>query len=307
MRSHGEWRFRSQVRTRPALRFPSLVILGLVLCWAVAAPGQEAGQKAGQQAGLDSGCGDHSADSSKATAVTDPVPLFIEAKELGLTCYPARIAADEGRWTFFLRGRGIIDLASAKLKVAGAEYAAVRIDFPTPTGVLIDFVLPPLVPGSKAELILLSAQAEKGRLPIHISGPAEVPVGHRQPNFVRLQLRDGTLLYPTHAGGGYRAEDGRRLVEIGGDEEFRAVLRDMGIEWIRKIMSNLVEGDTVKWDERNHREIVYGSEQLRMYLAYLDPQRSEEAFREIFRSFPQVERVWVNDDMETRIRKKRGG
>ncbi|MFH1143929.1 MAG: hypothetical protein V1774_05235 [Candidatus Eisenbacteria bacterium] len=240
----------------------------------------------------------------KTHAPGDSLPLYVASSELGIVCIPARIAYDEGRWTFFLRGKGIIGVTGAQLEVAGARIDASRIDLPTPFGLLIDFLLPPLTPGARARLILIGTQGELGRLPIDISGPAMVPIGHRQPDFVRVQLAEGTLFYPLHQTG---QVDARSLDEVGGDEEFLALLRDMGIRRIRKTLSNIAEGDSVQWDERNHRELLYGGTQLRSYLIYLNPDRSQEAFREIFRAFRQVEAGWVNEDMATRVQKRQGG
>jgi len=237
-------------------------------------------------------------------APPDPLPLYVHSPSLDLVCQPARIACDEGAWTFFLRGPGILDVTGARLEAGGARVTATRLDWPTPLGLLIDFTLPALNEGGRAQLVLLGSGKELGRLPIAIAGPASVPPGQRQPDFVRLQLRDWTLFYPLHASG---QVEYRKLEEIGGDESFRAAMREMGVRGVRKILSSVVEGDTVQWDERNHRENVYGSAQLRMYLAYLDPTRSQEAYREIFRAFSQVEEAWVNEDMELRRRKKYGG
>jgi len=236
------------------------------------------------------------------TVPGDSLPLFVESKELGLVCHPARIAADEGRWTFLLRGPGGVGINGAALEIAGTEHKAIRIEAPTPNAVLVDFLLPVLTPGDQAQLILRAGRREIGRIPISVSGPASVPPGARQPHFVRLQMRENVFLYPLHSSGGYTAQDGRRLAEIGGDRHFHELLADMGIEWIRKIMSNIDEADSVQWDPRNHRELVYGGSQLRMYLVYLDPERSEEAFREIFRAFPQVEQAFVNSDPRARGR-----
>ena len=232
----------------------------------------------------------------------DPVPLYVQSTAMGIVCQPARIACDEGAWTFFLRGPGILSVTAARLKVGSAQFVAARLTMPTPRGLLIDFKLPALAEGAQADLILLNGNKEFGRLPIAISGPASVPVGHRQPDFVRLQLREWTLHYPLQPAGATPL----KLEEIGGDEDLRARMQEMDIRGVRKIMSSIVEGDTVQWDERNHRENVYGAKQLRMYLMYVDPGRSQEAYREIFRAYPQVEQAWVNEDADLLRRKKYG-
>ena len=43
-----------------------------------------------------------------------------------------------------------------------------------------------------------------------------------------------------------------------------------------------------------------GGKQLRQYLMFFDPERSEEALKEIFLGFPQVEDAFVNRETQHR-------
>ena len=61
-------------------------------------------------------------------------------------------------------------------------------------------------------------------------------------------------------------------------------------------MSRYAEDDSIQWDARYLREQVYAGKQLRQYIMYLDPDRSEAAYREIFLAFDEVEGAFLNRD-----------
>jgi len=239
-------------------------------------------------------------------AAADTLPLTATVASIDLTCYPARIATNEGHWSFLLRGRATLDLVGAYLHTSGGNFAAGEIRYPTPNSAILDFEYPELV-GSMVELVLEGPDAELARLPIYVSGPIDIPPEDRQTGIVRLQLEEGTILYPLHVGPGGDRVEYRTLDEVSGSQEFLGALRDLGIDRLRKVMSRFAEGDTVQWDETNYRELHYGATHLRSYLVYLEPSQSEEAYRQILRGFPHVEAAFLNEVREAAIRRKTGG
>ncbi len=221
---------------------------------------------------------------------------YIRPEGVDLVCYPATLQAPEGKWTFFLRGPDAITVERARLVVGDAEYPVKRLATPTPTSALLDFEYPPLKVGEAARLVLTGGGREIAQIPVRVTSGARIPPERRQRHLVRVQLRQWTLLYPLH---GFRSSQNvkdRELAEIAGDEEFRRILLDLGIEKIRKVMSRYAEDDSIHWDARIEREIVYRGTQLRQYIMCLDPDRSEAAFREIFLGFDQVEGAFINED-----------
>ena len=221
---------------------------------------------------------------------------YVEAVEQGLTCYPAQMSATEGRWTFLLRGAGAFAIEGGRLVVDDSEYPAARLSYPTPGSVLVDFEYPALSADETAELVVESEGQTSANFAIRVVRPTEVSRDRRQPNRVRVQLRSWTLIYPLHGFGRDRKIDGRRIEEVAGDEEFLGILMDLGIEKIRKVISRYAEDDSVHWDNRYQRENILGGKQLRQYLMFFDPERSEAAYKEIFLAFPQVEGAFVNED-----------
>ncbi|MBM3318525.1 MAG: hypothetical protein FJY75_11800 [Candidatus Eisenbacteria bacterium] len=248
---------------------------------------------------------DEGAGASSAPAAPDPAALaaglagaagrFVEAAEAGLTCYPARMSSAERRWTFFVRGGRAVQVTGAQLEVGGRSLPAVRVDAPTPHAVLIDFEYEPLAAGETAGLVLEGAAGEIARFPISVVPPAEVPPEYRQRHLVRVQTKPWTLDYPLQRGS---ATEARRLAEIGGDEQFLALLSELGIERVRKSLPRFAEGDTVQWFAQLNREEVISARYLRQYLVYIDEGRSEDAYKEIFLAFPQVEAAFINTDRE---------
>ncbi|MCK4413860.1 MAG: hypothetical protein KAY32_09965 [Candidatus Eisenbacteria sp.] len=239
-------------------------------------------------------------------APADTLPFTVTAEALDLTCYPARIASDEGHWSFLLRGRATLDLVDAHLHTSVGDFAAAGIRYPTPNGAVVDIEYPELV-DTMVDLVLEGPDAELARLPIHVFGPVDIPDEDRQSGIVRLQLEEGTILYPLHVGPGSSLVEYRTLAEVTGDEGFLGALRDLGIDRLRKVMSRFAEGDTVQWDPKNYRELHYGAKHLRMYLVYLDPSQSEEAYRQVLRGFPHVEAAFLNEVRAAAIRRKTGG
>jgi len=238
------------------------------------------------------------ASVARAGAQTPPAPSpvrFLEAPAAGLTCYPAHLLGSEGRWTFLLRGRGSLGVEGAVLEVGGVRNPATRIIYPTPNAVLLDFTFAPQSENGSAQLILLSSPKEKEitRFSIAVESWPEPSTARRQSGLVRLQLKPWTLLYPLH---GTEAKD-RALVDIAGDPQFLSVLQDLGIERVKKAVSRYAEDDSLHWNAQFEREDALGGDVLRTYLLLTDPQRSEVAIKEIMLAFPQVQKAFVNADL----------
>jgi hypothetical protein len=233
----------------------------------------------------------------KDTTPRDPSTIGGEqVPGMDLVCFPSKLHANEGKWTFFLRGPDVLDVTGGYLIAGRRRHSHTRLNFPTPRSALIDFTYPALQVGDTAELVLEQDGRERGRLSIAVTRGDRVRPERRQRALVRLQLQPWTLLYPLHGFSGDRGTTERKLAEIAGAEEFLAVLQDLGIERLRKVMSRYAEDDSVHWDPRFLREVIYNGEHLRQYLVYFDPDRSEAAFKEIFLCFSEVEKAFINED-----------
>ncbi len=235
-----------------------------------------------------------SAPEGEGRGRADAACILIEGTDL--VCYPSVLHSREGRWTFLLRGNGAFEIDHARLDVAGAEYPTTRLAYPSPSAVLIDFEYPLLQVRETAHLILEMSGRELARVPVPVTRGEKIPPARRQKHLVRVQMRPWTLLYPLHGFRGDHNVKDRQVVEIAGDEEFLAVLHDMDIRRIRKVIARHAEDDSIRWDPRFHRENVYHGEQLRQYIMYIDPNRSEAAFLEIFLGFEQVQGAFINED-----------
>jgi hypothetical protein len=220
---------------------------------------------------------------------------FLKASGIDLVCYPARLLGVEGRWTFLLRGRGTLGVEGAILEVSGVRNPARRIVYPTPNAAVIDFTFAPQSASGSAQLILLDQPKGKeiARFAIAVESWPEPATARRQSGLVRLQLKPWTLLYPLH---GTEIKD-RALVDITGDPQFLGVLQDLGIEHVRKAVSRYAEDDSLHWNAQYQREDALGGDILRTYLLLTDPQRSEVAIKEIMLAFPQVQKAFVNADL----------
>jgi hypothetical protein len=219
---------------------------------------------------------------------------------LDLVCFPKELHATEGKWTFFLRGADALDVTGGYLLAGQHRHPHTRLDFPTPRSALIDFTYPALQVGDAVELVLERDGRELGRLPVAVTRGDRVRPDRRQSALVRLQLKPRTLFYPLHGFHGEKGVQDRRLADISGAEGFLTLLQDLGIERLRKVMSRYAEDDSVHWDARFLREVIYHGEHLRQYLVYFDPDRSEAAFKEIFLCFAEVERAFINEDKSKR-------
>ncbi len=226
----------------------------------------------------------------------DARPCSVKAENVDLTCYPGQIWPGEKRWTFFVRGPRAFSIDAAKLYSRGTGVAAMRISAPTPRAVLIDFEYPPIELGTTVQLSVEAEGKELARFPIAVTAATDVRAEFRQQHLVRLQTRPYMLTYPLHGSMANDPVKDRRLDELTGDREFIGLLKELGIERIRKVIPRYAEGDTVHWNERLAREDILGSKELRQYLIYLDPDRSEAAFKELFKAFPQVEASFINVD-----------
>ncbi len=218
-----------------------------------------------------------------------------KAGDLELTCFPAKLYALEGRWTFLLSGRDALRIDGARLELAGDAYAPQRMTQTTPVSVLLDFTYPKVSPGGQANLALLSGGREIARVPIAVALTASVPPERRQDDLVRVQMKPGVVLYPLHGFSG----DGimqRSIDDLGGDEAFRFLLHELQITGLKKILSRYAEDDSVQWDSRYLREEIHPGTQLRQYIFYLDADRSEAAYREILLAFDAVEDAFLNQD-----------
>jgi hypothetical protein len=222
----------------------------------------------------------------------------VRAQQVGgldLTCFPAKLYALEGAWTFMLTGRDALRIDGARLELAGANYAPRRLTYTSPQSVLLDFVYPKVPPGGKADLVLLAGGKEAARVPIAVALTASVPPEKRQDDLVRVQMKQGVILYPLHGFPG----DGitqRTVEDLGGDPAFRNLLQELQITALKKVLSKYAEDDSIHWDSRYLREEVYPGAQLRQYIFYLDPDRSEAAYREIRHAFDAVEDAYLNQD-----------
>ena len=240
----------------------------------------------------DSDCG----PTSKDTGESMNAASFLRADGLDLACCPNTLFAPEGKWTFFLRGRGALSIDGAQLVVDGKRIAARRVTYPTTNSALVDFEYDPLPTEGTAELKLLGEGAEICRFTIPLVEGHPVPPDRRQKYLVRVQLRPGAIEYPLH---GFRGRGGvseRHVWELGGDEEFCALLAEMGIEKLRKVMTRYAEDDSIHWDPRHDRELLYAGTQLRQYIFYLGEERSEAAYKEIFLALDDVEGAYINED-----------
>jgi hypothetical protein len=220
----------------------------------------------------------------------------IKSAEVDLTCFPALMSNAEGRWTFFLRGGAAFQIKGARLHVAGQEYPATRIDFPTPNSALVDLEYGPLPPASEAQLVLEGASGELTHFTVAVVPPSVPPAALRQRHLIRVQLRPFALDYPLHSPSPEGAVQFRRVSELGGDPQFLMLLQELGIERVRKALSRYAENDSIHWNATLKREDVIGGPYLRQYLLFLDEARSEDAFKEILLAFPQVEGAFVNSD-----------
>ncbi len=215
--------------------------------------------------------------------------------DLALACYPAKMLALEGAWTFFLTGRDVLKVDGARLEAGTTRLKPQRLTYSSPTSLLIDFTYANLQPGGKAQLVLLGGRKEIGRVPIAIGAAPTVPMERRQDDLVRVMMKKGVILYPLHGFGG----DGvvqRSVDDLGGDEAFKDLLRQLEVSGVKKVLSEYAEDDSVRWDDRYFRDKITPGVQLRQYLFYLDPARSEAAYREILLAFDAVEGAYLNQD-----------
>jgi hypothetical protein len=220
----------------------------------------------------------------------------IKVTGVDLTVFPGRINAYEGNWTFFLRGKGAIGVTAARLLAGGKEYPAGPIENPAPNSALVDVRYDSLSVGGTAQLVLTGGAGEIARVSMPIIPPGEAPPEYRQRHLVRLQLRPYTLAYEQHTAGPDDPIQYRLVKDLGGDEEFLSLLREMAIQRVRKTLPRFTELDSVRWDVGLKREQVIDTKYLRQYLIYLDEARSEDAFLEIFLCFPQVQGAFINLD-----------
>jgi len=228
-------------------------------------------------------------------------PPFVKSQTRDVTCYPGTIYAPEGKWTFFLRGHDVLEISGAKLMAGGATYPMKRMENPSPNSALIDFEFPELTRGEGAHLVLTRRGTEIERFALYVSSGDRIPPGERQDARVRVQLQAGTILYPLHGFPNDRREIKDRTVpELGGDPEFLAILQEMGVQRVRKVLSRYAEDDSVHWDDRFLRNNFYRGTQLRQYLAHFEPGRSEAAYKEIFLALDQVEDAFINADRSKR-------
>jgi hypothetical protein len=232
--------------------------------------------------------------SAPSPARETPV-RFLKASGIDLTCYPAHLLGVEGRWTFLLRGRGTLSVEGAILEVGGVQNPAARIAYPTPNAAVIDFTFTPQAEDGSAQLILLDQPKGKeiARFTIAIESWPEPAPGRRQLGLVRLQLKPWTVLYPLH---GTEVKE-RALADLTGDPQFLGVLQDLGIDRLRKAVSRYAEDDSLHWNPQFQREDALGGDILRTYLLLTDPQRSEVAIKEIMLACPQVQKAFVNADL----------
>jgi len=221
-------------------------------------------------------------------------PCQLAAAGVELVCMPARINAEEGRWTFFLRGGAAFEITGAELHAGGESYPTTGQEQPTPAAALLDFEYPPLPIGGQAELIVMQADGELARFEIRIVPPSEAPPQYRQRHRVRLQLEPWTLDYPLHS----NSESDPTVDELGGDESFLALLRELSVERVHKALPRKAEDDSVEWLPRLKREQVTPGRYLRQYLMFIDKARSEDAYKEIFRCLPHVEAAFINVDRD---------
>jgi hypothetical protein len=224
-----------------------------------------------------------------------PAPRFLTAPGLDLTCYPGRMLAEEGRWTFLLRGRATLDVESAALELGGVRTPAERILYPTPNAAVIDVKYTPSSNRGQATLVLYGAPKAKeiARFTISVDSWPEPQVGRRQLGIVRLQLKPWTLLYPLHQG----EVKERTLPELAGDPQFLSLLQDLGVTAVRKAIARYAEDDSLHWNEQFQRQDELGGDVLRTYLLLTDPSHSEVAIKEIMLAFPQVQKAFVNADL----------
>lgn len=233
--------------------------------------------------------------AAAAPAAGETPARILKASGIDLTCYPARLLGVEGRWTFMLRGRGTLAVEGAILEVGGVRNPATRIVYPTPNAVVIDFAFAPQTESGSAQLILLdqSKGKEITRFTIAIESWPEPATARRQSGLVRLQLKPWTLLYPLH---GTEVKD-RALADLTGDPQFLHMLQDLGIDRVRKAVSRYAEDDSLHWNAQYQREDALGGDVLRTYLLLTDAQRSEVAIKEIMLASPQVQKAFVNADL----------
>lgn len=257
---------------------------------------------AGAQAVAPGGAGDL---VPAAASLDGAAGRFLRAASVDLTCYPARMSGEEGRWTFFLRGKAVLQVSEARLVAGERTIPAVRIDAPTPYAVLVDFEYEPLPAGTTAELVLAGEEGELARFAVPVVPQGEAPPEFRQPHLIRVQLKPWTLDYPLQTPNARGQVEPRHIDELGGDEQFLRLLRELGISRVRKGLPRFAEGDSIHWDERLQRDQIFSSHYLRQYLFFLDERRSEDAFKEIFLAFPQVEAAFINTD-RAKLREETG-
>ncbi len=222
----------------------------------------------------------------------------LKATGVDLTICPGRINAEEGNWTFFLRGKAAIGVTGARLVAGAKEYAAGPIAYPTPNSALVDFRYDPLPIGDTVQLVFTGNAGEIARFSIPAIPPGEAPPEYRQRHLIRVQLRPYTLVYERHSAGPGDPIQYRLVRDLGGDEQFLTLLRELAIERVRKTLPRFTELDSVRWDPGMKREQVIDTKYLRQYLIYLDEARSEDAFLEIFLCFPQVQGAFINVDQK---------
>jgi hypothetical protein len=224
-----------------------------------------------------------------------PAPRFLTAPGMDLTCYPARLLAEEGRWTFLLRGHATLGIEGAALELKGVRTPAERILYPTPNAAVIDVKYARASDLGTATLILFGQTKEKeiARFTIRVDSWPEPPTERRQIGLVRLQLKPWTLLYPLHDS----EVKERTLPELAGDAQFLTVLQDLGITAVRKAIARYAEDDSLHWNPQFQREDALGGDVLRTYLLVVDRGHSEVAVKEIMLAFPQVQKAFVNQDL----------
>lgn len=218
------------------------------------------------------------------------------ATGVDLTVYPGRINGEEGNWTFFLRGKAALGVTGARLVTGEKEYVAGPIEYPAPNAALVDFRYDPLPIGRAVQVTFTGDAGEIAHFSVPVIPPGDAPPEYRQRHLVRLQLRPYTLAYELHTAGPNDPIQYRLVQDLGGDEQFLKLLQELAIERVRKTLPRFTELDSVRWDEKLNREQVIDTKYLRQYLIYLNEARSEDAFKEIFLCFPQVQEAFINLD-----------
>jgi hypothetical protein len=275
------------MRRPRSMGFGCLVVTALL--GTVAAMGMGPMPAAGQ-------CADPPADTGESQLAGSA--RILRAAELDLSCRPSILHAREGQWTFFLEGSDAFSITRGELVLADRVFAAAAMRRPTPHSLLLDFTYPPVPLGAAAALRLYTRGAEHPAVEFEltVTPSLEVEPENRQPDLVRVQFERGAVEYLLHGLGASDPVRERYVDELSGDPELLRTLRAMGIHRLRKVMPRYAEDDSIHWDPRYLRDIVYRGTQLRQYVLFLDEDWSEAAYKEILLGVPRVEKAFVNED-----------